>query len=597
MSLFSKITNYAKFSIIRKLRIMNILVLTVVFVIFTVVIGISTLGFFNDISSLYTNYNVSKVRSIIETDINQEIYYMNSLASSKRLIEWFQNSNDEELARNVIDENKVVFSNLLEKKLVFNLVKEERSIQVSGYTLNFDELAIEELAYSKEDMDENNAIISSSPNTYYLKMSSNALTGENSIWFTTAVYDNTEFLGTLSFEVDFDKITSRIKDINSEVSKIYIADESGYLVTSSIVGYDYIWNFESINMLDRLGSKEFKQYYNNLVSVKNTFENNEEVTSFKTSYIFLEDDQPVDVLVTALPIKNTPWNLICITDIDTFSSFWNSTNIFIYVFIIFIVFYILVLYFTEILFKRPIYTFLESLKGFKEDKSTYLYGINNKDELGYIANVFFETSNKLVENNLELEHIISKRTYELKMKTYDFEHSEKRIEKFLEGSLFAILTYSGEGEILNCNKKSIEIFAVKDRNEILDILQKNPSSILYDLDIKKVFLSDKKDSLDPLRAILKTSFGKVFLADIYCYYTSSTKSSNFDVYDIVIAAVDEFDDEEDDIFKPKERVYSPEQEVIVINPMEIKGHIAELNKESDIETEEVSSEETDIDNK
>ncbi len=575
MPLFSRIADYTSLSIVRKFRLINIMVLTLVFIIFAIIMGISSSNFSHKISELYTSYYVTKVHNLVETDLNQEIFYMNTLASSERLIEWFQDSENKDLARDVVNENKVVFSNLIEKNLILNIVKDEKSFQVSGFSLDYDDLNIKQLPYSKEQMNEDYAIISSKPETFYLRMSSNALTGSNSVWFTTAVYDNEEFLGTLSFEVDFVKITNKISDLDTDIVRVYIADEEGYLKTSSIIGFDYLWNFDSINILDRLGSSNFTEYYHELSTTKNSYILEDNLKVFETEYVYLDETKKSEVLVSALSIENTPWNIICITDIDRFSSYWNNSQVFLYIFIAFIVFYCLILYITEVTFKRPIYEFLDSLRSFKEDKSTVLYGLNQKDEIGYIANMFYEMSSKLVESNLELEHVISKRTYELKMKTYDLEHSEKRIEKFLDVTVFAILTFTGDGEFLSCNKKAIEIFAVKDKNEVIEIINRSPSSILGDLDIKKAFIDSKKESFEPIRTILKTSFGKVFLADVFCHYTPSAKNTSFDIFDLTILCVDE-EEEEDDIFKPKTRVYNPDQEIIVINPS--KG-IDERNKE------------------
>ncbi len=530
MKFIQKFFSHINKSLIGKIVTVDILSINVIMTVFVLFVFSLTFTYQERLVDLYSAYHVTRVRHAIETEMIKEVNYILNITNSPLLIEWFKNSSDIEAAEELIFENSKELNSLVKKDISVTILKDKKTILLEPKNYVNGEFEYKELAYSAEKLARERVLIENSYHDYILTMNSNAITGINNLWFTAGVYDDKEFLGTLSFAVNFEKIANHLLDLDLETIDIHLVDSDGYIKSSSSIDYRYLWKFENANIVDELNDPEFTSYFEKISDSNDLYIYISKPEVFTTTY------NEKKVTLSALPIGSTPWSVISVSDNKALKEYTEDKSIVIYLIAIFILLYVLFNITTEFIFKKPFNSMINSLKEFKIDSSVKLYGTEREDEIGFISNTFKNLSTQLVENNLELEKTVSLRTDELKKLNIELAGNQNRLKKLFDSLPIGIITYNGSGEMISCNEYALSLFEVETFDELKEIIEENPSSIQLDDTYKDLILSSRRNTVEPMQKELSTVNAKFFWADIRILYVPSSASST-DLFDVFISNI------------------------------------------------------------
>lgn len=517
-------------SLIRKLRIVNTMSVNIIMIIFTAFVYTISYTYQDKLIETYSAYHVTRVRHAIESEMTKEVNYILSVANSSLLIEWYKDPSNMELASLVVKDNSRDLNSLIKKDISATILKERKSLLLEPRSYVNGEIDFKEIAFSKERVAKDKALIESSYHDYILTMNSNAITGINNLWFTAGVYDEGEFLGTLSFSVNFEKIANHISDLNLDIIDINLVDSDGYIKSSSSIDYRYLWEFDNTNIIDELDDPEFTKYFSKIS------DSNDLYIYVSKPEVFTVNYQDQKIILSALPIGSTPWSVIIMSDTSDLYECVQNKSIILYLIGIYMMLYVLFNISSGVLLKKPFKRFIESLYKFKNDKTVEIYGINRPDEIGFLANTFKELSTQLIENNLELERTVSKRTEELKYLNIELASNQNRLKKLFNSLPLGIITFNSSCEFVSCNDYALSLFELENYDELKEIFETKLETIQMDKNYKEYLLSTRTTTFEPMQRELKTKSSKFFWADIRILYVPSSTPEN-DLFDMFVSNI------------------------------------------------------------
>ncbi|MFV0439733.1 MAG: hypothetical protein ACK5LV_00360 [Lachnospirales bacterium] len=525
-------------SLVIKATALNIITLLVISLFVIVVFFINSYNYSNEITTMNTKLYINNLRNNLESTMNEEIYHMKTLAKSRRLIDWFKDPSPDKAAL-LIDENQYSIVNLSMNEIEVNIVKSESSRIVDLSKRNVSEMTTRELVYSANTMNATRLQLEQTPYEYIITSSANALTGVNTIWFVIGVYDEGEFLGSLSFEVDIDEVTFGLSTDN-DTTDVFIVDSVGTLKTTSIDDFEYLWTFENLSVTDIIANESFSNYFNTITQQDNFYVNSDEAEVFNINI----GENPItaykNAVVSALPVGGTPWCVVTISELETVGALISYSQIVLYIMLVTVIGAFFLLFWTNTLFKKPLTLFIDSIERAKRDRIAKIYGLERRDEFGYLARNLSFMTNQLTQDIIELEKIISRRTYELKIINFELTSSNIRLEQAYGRLPLPVITFFATGEVLFCNKLACEFIGVNDVNEMRLLLMKRPEYVFVELDFEDVFEKAMSGELKVLETYVKNNndvFFKVSLEIVFIPVKTEAEKNIFDVFIKVLGKV------------------------------------------------------------
>ncbi len=531
MKIFNEYFSRINKSLVNKMRFTNILAINVIVIVFLVSVIAIIATFRTRLIDIYTRYHITRVRHAIELEMSNEITYIKTLSKSAPVVNWFKNPEFETRAENLIMKNTDEYTSLTHDGLILTLVKEQKTLLFEPDNYYRGNTVLKELDFSIEELERDEYLLEKSYHDYILSINSNSLSGINNLWFTAGVYDDSEFLGTISFSMNFDKIANQLLDLDLDTIAIHLVDSNGYIKSSSSIDYRYLWKFENTNIIEEIDDTEFTNYFNKIS------DSNDLYINLNNPQVFKSDYNDGEIIATALPIGGTPWSVVSIASRQDLIESFVDESVLLYLLIIIVLLYMLLSISTEIIFKKPFSHLTKSLANFKTNKSAEIYGTSREDEIGFISNTFKELSTQLVENNMELERTVSKRTDELKNLNIELAGNQNRLKKLFNSLPLGIITFNGDGELVSCNDYALSLFEIETFEDLKYILANNPETIHFIENYNDVILSTRINAFEPVQRELRTKNAKFFWADIRILYVPSNLGGTTDLFDVFISNI------------------------------------------------------------
>lgn len=481
----------------------------------------------DSISKDYSRYYASEIVNSINLRLKKEIALSVSTSKDSVITEWLKNEDDLLLKEQALKEIEGYLGSFEDNNIFIVASKSENFYYLEKDTADEDIVPRGVLSRkNEEDIWYYNTL--DMVKNYDLNIDVDRFLNTIRVWINVKIVDNGKTVGVIGTGMYLDAFLDDMFDAYQDNGlKTIIFDEFGMIQIDSDLQKIKQNSFESFVDYD----KSIYQYSKNNDFIKG-------VTGYlknRNESSVLSIDYGVYDYVSLMPIADTNWNV---------ATFFDSSQVFnvskFYELITYTaLFYIVLAVVIDLAVNKILVTPLQNLNKSIIEKGQLhmgeIYGVDRKDEFGNLAKTVQNMKTRLDSYSGTLEKQVRLRTDELNEIYFKIADNEQRLDRLFTNIPIGIFSLSKDMVFININKYFIELFKYEKSEELLSLLNEDPSTLFVNPeDLKKIKESLKNIDDITIEIEFLDKYGGQFWSEVRLYKVTDNYSTAINGYEGLI---------------------------------------------------------------